>query len=269
MQIFCPQCQAQLGLPDNAAGKQARCPSCQTVFAVTEELRGPAERVQTPPPLPLPEPATAVQERAQIDDDAASRRRDDEDDDDTFRRRRRYADDEREIDVDQARARVRRPVLVLYVGCLAYLIDNIVSVILGIINVQDNQAFVGMPEEMIKVLSVGGIILNTGYNFLLNLFIFLGARNLSRLQGKGLVIVGVIMCFVTVLGCVLSILVCMLALAMNGNANVMVMMDSTTAAINLVVDSVTGVLLLVGGIMGITALSDPDVHDFFAASRSR
>src|SRR5450755_3790004 len=55
MLIACPSCQRQLNVPDNAAGKQVRCPApdCGTVFAVSAQ---PAPAMQPAAPLPVPKP---------------------------------------------------------------------------------------------------------------------------------------------------------------------------------------------------------------------
>jgi hypothetical protein len=52
MLIACPSCQRQLNVPDNAAGKQVRCPApdCGTIFTVSQ----PAPVVQAAPLKPVP-----------------------------------------------------------------------------------------------------------------------------------------------------------------------------------------------------------------------
>src|SRR5262245_27941319 len=44
--VQCPGCQATLGLPETAAGKQARCPRCQKVFEVAPPKPKPPEGEQ-------------------------------------------------------------------------------------------------------------------------------------------------------------------------------------------------------------------------------
>jgi hypothetical protein len=46
LEIICPSCGRKLGLPDNAAGQQARCPACNGVFQV------PAPAPVVPPLIP-------------------------------------------------------------------------------------------------------------------------------------------------------------------------------------------------------------------------
>src|SRR5262245_63953093 len=50
--VQCPNCNRQLGVPDTLVGKKVKCPSCQTVF--TAEQPGAAPAVPPPPP-PLEE----------------------------------------------------------------------------------------------------------------------------------------------------------------------------------------------------------------------
>ena len=58
MQVTCTVCQKLLGVPDNAAGKQVRCPLCQGIFVCTApEPPAPI----TPVPAAPPPPPFAVQ----------------------------------------------------------------------------------------------------------------------------------------------------------------------------------------------------------------
>src|SRR5947209_19957352 len=84
--LNCPHCGKKLAVPDNAAGKQVRCPSCRQVFAFPSiQAAAPAP---VPPPLPPPQAVTA-------DPPAPPRRRrepepaDDEEYEDERPRRRR------------------------------------------------------------------------------------------------------------------------------------------------------------------------------------
>lgn len=45
--VQCPQCSRQLGVPDTLIGKKVKCPSCQTVFTAEE-----AAATAPPPPPP-------------------------------------------------------------------------------------------------------------------------------------------------------------------------------------------------------------------------
>lgn len=59
MNLVCPGCRTTLAIPDDAGGKQLRCPNCQTVFLAPP----PALAVVTPPnppaePTPVPASAT-------------------------------------------------------------------------------------------------------------------------------------------------------------------------------------------------------------------
>ncbi|MFP4353813.1 MAG: hypothetical protein ACLFUJ_01725 [Phycisphaerae bacterium] len=59
MQINCPKCQSQLDVPDDAAGKETTCPSCQETFVVAGPVQTkPAEGV-APPAAPAGDNAPA------------------------------------------------------------------------------------------------------------------------------------------------------------------------------------------------------------------
>src|SRR6266542_2624240 len=74
MQIFCPSCQRQLRVPDQAVGKTVRCPACKTTFAVgsassAEQIQAPvAPRPTTPEPAPRNELAPPGRPRWDSDD---------------------------------------------------------------------------------------------------------------------------------------------------------------------------------------------------------
>ena len=46
MQLFCPSCQRQLRVPENAAGKQVQCPACQKIFTAGDETT--QQQIQAP-----------------------------------------------------------------------------------------------------------------------------------------------------------------------------------------------------------------------------
>jgi predicted Zn finger-like uncharacterized protein len=55
--VFCPNCQARMRAPDNAVGKQVRCPSCERLFRVEQPV---AEESVVPPPTAPPPAAPAA-----------------------------------------------------------------------------------------------------------------------------------------------------------------------------------------------------------------
>lgn len=77
MQIFCPSCQRQLRVPDQAVGKTVRCPACQTAFAVGSaandaQIQAPVAPLPTaraPAPDELDEPSRPRRIRWEEDDD--------------------------------------------------------------------------------------------------------------------------------------------------------------------------------------------------------
>jgi predicted Zn finger-like uncharacterized protein len=71
--VQCPQCSRQLGVPDTLIGKKVKCPSCQTVFTAEE----PGAAAAAPPPPPLAEdeseaPRPASTRRRAADEGAPS-----------------------------------------------------------------------------------------------------------------------------------------------------------------------------------------------------
>ena len=120
--VTCPSCGTILAAPESAAGKRAKCRTCQTIITIPaiglEILEEPAESpvvVAQPvpaamavaaPTYPEPsgfafdEPAPKPKKRAAVEDDE-----DDEEDDRPRRKRRRYEDDE-----EDEKPRGRKPV---------------------------------------------------------------------------------------------------------------------------------------------------------------
>src|SRR5262245_50938902 len=104
--VACPKCSTRLSAPDNAAGKQVRCPkpACGGIADVPNYL--PAEEVAVVeavaiPPKPKPKPVPAA-----ADDEPPRKRsrRDDDDDNDRPQSRRRRRDDD-DDDFDRPRRR--------------------------------------------------------------------------------------------------------------------------------------------------------------------
>ncbi len=61
VKVPCPQCGKKLNAPEDSMGKRAKCPACQSVFALTQPPPGAAAPAVPPPPVPLaPEPAPAI-----------------------------------------------------------------------------------------------------------------------------------------------------------------------------------------------------------------
>lgn len=106
--VLCPGCNARLNAPDAAAGRNVKCPKCQTLMTIpTPQAAGndfdivdePAPRKQPPPPrksgpvaAPTKRPAPMKSDIV-IDDDEddrpRKRRRDDDDDDDDRPRKKK------------------------------------------------------------------------------------------------------------------------------------------------------------------------------------
>ncbi len=108
--VACPKCATRLSAPDNAAGKQLRCPKpgCGAIADVPTFL--PVETIEvidatSAPPRPKPKPIPAVEDD---DDDRLRRRarRDGEDDDRARSKRKRSRDDD-DYEFDRRRRKRR------------------------------------------------------------------------------------------------------------------------------------------------------------------
>ena len=93
--VTCPSCSATLRAPDTAAGKQIKCPKCQTVITVPGATAPPESQMSPAPPPPMASaaPAKAVVPDYEEDDRPRRRTREDEDDDRPRRRWRRSSGD--------------------------------------------------------------------------------------------------------------------------------------------------------------------------------
>src|SRR6516225_428189 len=57
--IACPKCQTRMQVPDNAAGKQVRCPTCKDVFTIPAPALQPVGAGAAAAPAPPPASAAA------------------------------------------------------------------------------------------------------------------------------------------------------------------------------------------------------------------
>jgi phage FluMu protein Com len=90
--VTCPTCNATLRAPDTAAGKQIKCPKCQTVITVPGAAAPPESQVTPaapPPPMATAAPAKAVVSDYEEENRPRRRERDDDYDDRPRRRWRR------------------------------------------------------------------------------------------------------------------------------------------------------------------------------------
>ena len=93
--VPCPKCQAKLSAPENAAGKQIRCPKCGTVtevptFVAAEEVPVVDAAIAKPRPKVVP----AVVEEDEPPPPKRRAERDEEDEDDRPRKKNRSRDDD-------------------------------------------------------------------------------------------------------------------------------------------------------------------------------
>jgi phage FluMu protein Com len=91
--VNCPTCNATLRAPDTAAGKQIKCPKCETLIKVFEAAappESPLTAAAPPPPMASAAPAKASADRPRDEEDDRPRRRQREDDDYDDRPPRRW-----------------------------------------------------------------------------------------------------------------------------------------------------------------------------------
>lgn len=130
--IICTGCKKKLTVPDTAAGKKVRCPSCQAVIAVpaAEEFVEPEDDFVEPDeetavaeaPLPAKKKPAARKRRDAEDDDGYGLDEEAEEEREDLERRRKKKEKRRRRDDDEDRRRAvlpHRGVLILVIGILA------------------------------------------------------------------------------------------------------------------------------------------------------
>jgi LSD1 subclass zinc finger protein len=180
MQVTCSSCQKALNIPDNAGGKQVRCPICQHVFTAPASLEiKPAAPIPMPPPVdPAPPPRI-------------ERDRDQDDFDD--REPRRYRED---ADANQGREMMSRGANWLMGAGIVFLLTTLFDVLFNItLNPMNQMPQQGpqLPQGMnLLLVSICSIVLFAIPIF----FILLGAAQLRSAKSRGLVITGVVFDFI-------------------------------------------------------------------------
>jgi len=107
--VACPKCSTKLSAPDDAAGKQVKCPKagCGAIADVPAFVAAEEVEVVDADPAPRPKPVRAA-EADDEDDRPRGRRRGDDDDADRPRKKRRRDDDDDDYEFDHPRRRRRR-----------------------------------------------------------------------------------------------------------------------------------------------------------------
>jgi hypothetical protein len=185
VQTRCPSCKRSLKLADNFEGKSIRCPACKNVF----RMETPLEEVI---PVEEPDPAEHIVKRpASAPPPAKGDAFTDEEPPARPQRRRRPADDfdEEEYDADRPRRALNQAARSLL---FAFLMNLIAFVVYAVILFTLESIIPGAKEGLIiRFLIVGA-------SFLVPTFVTLIAWSfLRKLRGKGLVIIGCIMAFIT------------------------------------------------------------------------
>jgi hypothetical protein len=302
MQVFCPNCKAQLGLPEGASGKKARCPACQHVFVASDELRRPAEQVQLPP-APVPPLAAsgekpraydepAPRKRRSEDDDAEERprrrrREDDEDEDDERPRRRRREDDEDDrprrprfvdegdyeeedsrVSRREAKAKAARAALILYCASGCFMLANVYELVMASVVLPSMPAApAGVNADAFRFGQMIGAFCGPIFFISLGLIIPLGAHGLSKLRSKGLVITASVICFGFTLLFGFRSIVNMAVLFAPQHALGPISKGWVVGTV--ILSAFTTVLLLIGGILAIVTLVNHHVQRMYDARRYR
>jgi hypothetical protein len=68
IQITCPECGNQRGVPDDLVGKKIKCKKCQSVFTVKAPAAKPAPKPPAKPAKPAAKPASAIPIKDEEDD---------------------------------------------------------------------------------------------------------------------------------------------------------------------------------------------------------
>ncbi|GEM_PF-5888199 len=185
MLIFCPECQRQLRVPDEAAGKRVQCPSCQKVFAAGSATTG--EEIQAPP---APRPTASAPPPETFDEELP-------------RRSSREDVDAADIDLrdnDTAQRRASACGLWLHATAIVAIVTAAVNLTLALAlgAIEGGPFDLGDPDELlVGILCMGG---GCGSIFLtLNVLLIAAGTQLRSFGNKGWVVAGIVAAFVQAL----------------------------------------------------------------------
>jgi LSD1 subclass zinc finger protein len=187
MLIFCPSCRRQLRVPDESAGKQAQCPSCQTIFTADSATTG--EAIQTPP---APLPSAPRQFDAVEDDDRLPRppyERDEQDDEPI------HAGDH-----EEAQRRAGAAARWFYIAVAGALLLFVAGIILAFAAGRVAQLPFAGPERDLAFVFIVFTIAGCGVvHIAIAVFLVIAGIKLKSMTGKGWVIAGIVLAFVQAL----------------------------------------------------------------------
>jgi LSD1 subclass zinc finger protein len=250
MQVTCTDCKKPLRIPDSAAGKKVRCPSCQAVFTALPVLElGPTPPKTTPPPLPTHfEPVEAPPRAARVRVDADD-----------------YDDAEPEIERgDDGDSPAQDYLSAGAFWLTATAIYFIVSVVLSLISLLfffPNQPWPGgggrTPALMVFMMLI------TALWFAPPIFMLIGAHQMRTAGSRGLVITGVVFDFIMCVAMTFGFL-CNVLIVFTGPPN------SALGAIFKVLVSGGGLALgITAGVKTLTLLGNPAVKEAFGIRSER
>jgi len=205
MLIFCPSCRRQLLVPDKSAGKQAQCPSCQTIFTADSATTG--EAIQAPP-APLP---------------SAPRQFDDVDDDDRLPRRPAERDEQDDEPIhagarEEAQLRAGAAARWFYLAVAGTLLLFVAGIILAFTAGQFAQLPFAGPERDLAFVAIAFTIAGCGVvHLVIAVFLVIAGIKLTSMASKGWVITGIVLAFVQALLFGVSLLTNLILLLTNLN----------------------------------------------------
>jgi len=300
MIVTCPSCKRQLNVPDNAGGKQVRCPICQGVFAVSvsaapaavpaaapppsapapkaphQQVQAnpppaarasppspPPEQVQTKPPAPPPLP-----ENVELEEELPRRRPREQRDELDF--------DDRDADYERPRERPRYlpttgTIVWLYV---AFGVDVFLAVLLLVGPlVSASAAGGGGPGPGDRGATMAGGFICFSVFMALSPFVLLAAIFLGKLTNRGLVITGGVMAII--IGSLASIFGVILLIAIAGVAGMAagaghVRVPAILYIIlyaTLIFYILVALVNFVAGIKALVTVANPQVKDRFRYGR--
>lgn len=257
MIVPCPHCQTRLNLPENAGGKQVRCPSCREVFRADKGALAQAVQAEPPPPLPADD---AIEERSPRsrppryegygeDEEGDEPRRDDDEFD------RRDVERDAENVIDNAKAQTR---LAAYMMLAAFAFTTLNILGNSVVNVLTQMEMGNMQGDMAPFMAIGVVCGVLFYAVPLGFMMFAG-RGLLILGSRGIIITAIVMNFLMML---------LLGGGALLNVGVMVVMElpvplGLTVPV-IVMNSISSVLNLTAAVMAIRALRLPDVVEAYA-----
>jgi hypothetical protein len=298
MLIQCVSCAKKLNVPDNAAGKKARCPACKTVFDIVAAAAAVAAPAVAAPAVPAAPPPVHVDDN---NEDVRPRRRfrdvDEEEEQEDRAEAPRMPRQTEEHEEDDAVAAGRNdvpapgamagpggaPNVAAQAGAIARWLRIAAFVLIAAFIVfhvcqyfvADTEAAIARrrarltipmnPVSVVLITAVPGLVVLGSCVALM----LIGAGKARKLRGRGLVITGLIIAIVLGFLSIFGVVALALATMLNTHDFLRVV---TLVGIQLVCMLGTAAILLIAGFRGLTLMGRPAMNEAFgvpAPSRPR